>query len=251
MKVLFLFFVFLLVSCNSETKKRPMDNESTVLELKQFPWTEEEMLRSKLYGQLLEFALFDSNKIQIVNEILCDTLLKNNNLSFSKIETKKGDSTYFVYYLHECENISTDYIGVLYLDFKNLDSICMYNFQNRFSFTSNDFMKILDNIAKKNKCSVEEIMKHRKLNNAFIPHFYFVVLIDSSSCSEGFVEGVKDVSYKINSIIDSCNQMIFGNDKIMVLPYMEFTNCFHDIIDQPVFDNELSNKSLLSQNDSR
>ena len=70
----YFLIIFLLIACKKKETAFPLDQQT--------------MIENKMYGSLLEYALYDTTKISLVDSILCDTLKKNNNLVFSKIETK-------------------------------------------------------------------------------------------------------------------------------------------------------------------
>ena len=211
----FLIILFLTVSCKNENEK--------------FPFSEDAMVQSKMYGMLLEYALFDTTKIEFVNTILCDTLKKNDELIFSKIETKIDDSSYFYFHLCEYEPIINDYIGMIYVDINKFDSIYMYCFDYNLKYSTNEFIKVIEDIAEHNKSTVEETIKHRKINNNYVPHFYFVVMTDYSDYESGFVEKVIRINKQINALMGECSLKVFGNEKVAIIPFIEITSGFTDI----------------------
>ena len=50
--------------------------QSNVEYVEKFPFNEEELIE-KNFGVLLEYAIFDSTKIDFVKSILCDSICKN------------------------------------------------------------------------------------------------------------------------------------------------------------------------------
>lgn len=199
------------------------------IEKHNFPFTEEEMLQNDMYGTLLEYALFDTIKTDFVDSVLCDTILKNKNLIFSKVVTEIGDSSYFFFQMHEYEPIINDYIGILYVDINNFDSIYMYCFDNSFRYSTDEFNNVIEEIAKHNRSSVEATIKHRKINNGYIPHFYFVVMIDYSKSKNGFAKNIIKINNQIDALMETCSKTIFKNDEIKIIPYIEITNRFTEI----------------------
>ena len=83
-----------VLSCNNERNK--------------FPFTEDEILQNEMYGTLLDYALFDTTKTEFVDDILCDTIIKNEHLVFSKNSTKIEDRSYFFFEMHGYEPIIND-----------------------------------------------------------------------------------------------------------------------------------------------
>lgn len=211
---LYFIILFIIVSCRNEKNN--------------FPFDEEQMVKNKMYGELLEYALYDTTKQDFVNSILCDTLKKNSDLIFTKIETIIDDSSYYFFHLHEYEPIINDYIGMIYIDINKFDSIYMYSFDESFKYSTNEFIKVIEEIAKHNKSTVEETIKHRKVGNRFIPNFYFVVMIDTAYFEGDFVGKVIRINQQINSLMSSCSDM-FENEKVIIEPYIEITSCFTGI----------------------
>ena len=213
--IISIIILFLIVSCKNENIK--------------FPFNEKELIQNKMYGELLEYAMYNTTKIDFVNSILCDTLKNNSDLIFSKIESRINDSTYYFFHLHEYEPIINDYIGMIYIDINKFDSIHMYSFDNNFKYSSNEFIKVILEIAEHNKSTVEKTMKHRKINNKFIPNFYFVVMVDFATCDDEFVRRFIHVNKQINSMMTSCSKKIFKNEKVEIEPYIEITSGFTEI----------------------
>jgi len=211
------FIVVLLLICSC--------NKSNV----EFPFTEEQMVGNKMYGELLEYALFDTTKVDFVNALLCDTLKKNENLIFKKIITEIGDSSYFFFQLQEYRPVINDYIGMLYVDINNFDSIYRYSFTSDSRYSTKEFIKVIDYIAELNQSTIEETIKHEKVNNKYIPHFYFVVMADYSDCESGFVEKVMQINRQINALMEECSEQIFKNEKVEIVPSVEITNRFKEI----------------------
>ena len=213
--LLFLIILFFSFSCKNVNEK--------------FPFNEEQMVQNKMYGELLEYALFDTTKIEFVQSLICDTLKKNENLIFSKIIKEIGDSSYFYFHMREYEPIINDYIGMIYIDINKFDSIYMYSFDLSFRYSINEFDKVIEEIAEHNKSTVEETIKHRKINNQYIPHFYFVVMTDYSDCENGLIEKIIQINNQIDTLMDLCSMKIFKNEKIVIRPYIEITSGFTDI----------------------
>ena len=118
---------------------------------------------------------------------------------------------------------------MLYVDINKFDSIYMYCFDYRFRYSTNEFIKVIEEIAEHNKSTVEETIKHRKINNKYIPHFYFVVMTDYSDCESGFIEKVNRINKQINTLMDICSMKIFKKERVVITPYIEITNGFTDI----------------------
>ena len=212
---LYIIILFIIVSCRNEDKR--------------FPFEVEQLVQNKMYGILLEYALYDTTKIDFVNSILCDTLKKNRDLIFTKIETKINDSSYYFFHLHEFEPITNDYIGMIYVDINKFDSIYMYSFDESLKYSTNEFIKVIQEIAKHNNSTVEKTIKHCNINNRFIPNFYFIVMIDSNCYNGDFVSKVKQINQQINSLMSSCSDRVFKNEKVKIEPYIELTSRFTEI----------------------
>lgn len=212
--ILFIIVTLTIVACENETKK--------------FPFSEEEMVQNKMYGILLDYTLFDTTKTDFVDDILCDTITKNENLIFSKIITEIEDSSYFFFHMYEYEPIINDYIGMLYVDIDRFDSIYMYGYYDDFRYSTNDFIKLIKEIATHNKSTVEETIKHRKVNNSYIPHFYFVVRTNYSDCENGFTKQVIWITKQINNLMNDCVIKILKNENIEITPYIEFQSGLKD-----------------------
>lgn len=213
--IFYILILFLITSCKNEDSKFPID--------------EQLMVENKMYGELLEFALYDSTNIDFVNSLLCDTLRKNSDLIFSKIETEINDSLFYFFHMHEYEPVINDYIGMIYVDINQFDSIYMYSFDSSFRYSTNEFMKVIKEISDHNKKTKEETIKHRKFKDSFIPHFYFVVMIDTALCKNGFIRKFMRVSEQIDTMLNSCSEEIFKNEKIKIEPYIEITSGFTEI----------------------
>ena len=182
------------------------------------------MVENKMYGELLEFALHDSTKIDFVDSLLCDTLKKNSALIFSKIETEINDSLYFFFHMHEYEPVINDYVGIIYVEINQFDSIYMYSFDSSFRYSTSEFMKVIEEISDHNKKTIEETIKYRKIKERFIPHFYFVVMIDTALCKRGFVREFMQINEQIDTMLNSCIKKIFKNEQIKIEPYIEITS---------------------------
>jgi|SRR5690554_891172 len=211
----YIVIFLLIVSCKNEKIK--------------FPFSEEQMVQNNMYGELLEYALYDTTRIDFVDSILCDTIRKNGDLIFSKVETEIDDISHYFFYLHEYEPIINDYIGMIYVDINKFDSIYMYCFDDDFKYSTDDFIKVIQEIAEHNKSTIEETIKHRKINNKYIPNFYFVVMFDSSCCESGFVRKVVWINQQIKSLMNACSESIFKNEKVKIKPYIEISSCYTEI----------------------
>ncbi len=213
--IFYIVTLLLITSCKNKENK--------------FPFDEEQMVKEKLYGELLEYALFDSTKIDFVDSLLCDTLRKNEDLILSKIQTVINDSSYYFFHLHEYEPIINDYIGMIYMDINRFDSIYMYAFDNNLKYSTDEFLKVIEAISDHNKTTIEETIKYRKIKNSFIPNFYFVVMIDTVLCESGFVRKFKQINKQIDTMLNSCGEHIFKNEKINIDPYIEITGIYTEI----------------------
>lgn len=104
--LIFITFTSMTISC--------VDKKSDMT--KTFPFSEKDMMvNNGMIGALLEYAIFDSTKIEFVKENICDSISNKNDFVFSKIETIINDSSFFFYHYHQNEHITFDYFGVIYL----------------------------------------------------------------------------------------------------------------------------------------
>ena len=207
-KIFILNIVFIVSSCC----------QSNVEYVELFPLSEDELIEDN-FGVLLEYAIFDSTKIDFVKNILCDSICKNQNLTFRKIETVINDSSYFFFYCREREFERSDYIGVLYFDINNLDTICLYS--HSFRYGINDIDKIIEKIADYNKTSIDETVKYWKIGNQYGPNFYCIVEFDLMKCENGFIEKVIMFNRTLNKLMDTYSEKKFPNEKVVIRPYIE------------------------------
>jgi len=184
-----------------------------------FPLNETQMVKSKEIGTMLEYAIFDSTKIDFVTNIICDTFSIKDGFVFSKIEAIIYDSSYFFFYYHEWEDINFDYIGMIYLDLENPDTICLYSYKWKYSI--NDFGQIIKEISDHNQCSVMELIKDRKVGRYYVPKIVFIVNLNSSECSSGFVKQAIETDRIVNSLLDKYIKSEFPDEKILIKPNIE------------------------------
>ncbi len=202
------------LSCLSSCKEKKLDGEDNG-----FPLSETELINSKEIGSMLEYAIFDTTKIDFVNNIICDTPRIKSGFVFSKLEAHIYDSSYFFFYYHEDRHIDFDYIGMIYLDLENPDTICLYSYDWKYHI--NDFEQIIIEISDYNKCSVMEIIKHRKVGRYYVPNLYFNFNLNSLECSNGFVKKVIEIDRKVNSIMDKYIKSEFPNEEILIKPNIQ------------------------------
>lgn len=196
-------------------------NDWVVITENHFPVSESEMLRNPIMiGTLLEYAIYDTSKIEFVKSIVCDSLQEKKDYTFFKVEAIINDSSYHFFYFQEREYHESDYIGILYIDIDNLDSISMYS--KEYKFHIKEFEKIVEQITYHEKCSISEIFKYRKIGSYYIPRIYFIVEFNSMSCSDGFIEKVIKVNSRINSLLSTYFKEKFPTEEILISPEMEF-----------------------------
>ena len=196
--------------------------QSNVEYVEQFPFSEEDLIEKNL-GVLLEYAIFDSTKIDFVKSILCDSICKNQNLTFCKTETVINNCSYFFFDCRMQEVRRSDYPGILWLDINNMDSL-RNNFGVRYGI--NDIDIIIEELAEFNKTSIDEVIKsvfikQCEIGNVYIPYLIYIVSFDSFNCEDGFVEKVILVNKTINKVMDAYSEKKFPNEKIIIRPLIE------------------------------
>jgi len=210
--IVFIFFAIHLNSCTDAQKY--------------FPFSEDEMVKNNMFGALLEYAIYDRSKIDFVEGVICDSIRKNQDLVFSKTEAIIYDSSYYFFDCHEREYVINDYIGIIYFDIKNPDSLFYYC--EDFKYSIEDLDSVIDEIAKHNKSSIEKTIKYRSINDQYVPNFYFIVEFHSMDCNDGFVKKTIQFQDKINGLMDLYSERKFKNSQIKIRPYIEiritFTN---------------------------
>ena len=196
---------FIMCSCN----------QNKVKHIEQFPLSEE--LIGKNIGLLLEYAIFDSTKIDFVKSLICDSI--RENFVLTKSEWIINDSSYFFFDYYEKEIWHSDLPGILWFDINNLDSL-RNNYGRRYGI--NDMDRIIEKIAEFDKTSIDEVVKYRKVDNVYIPqHLLCIVFFDSFNCEDGFVEKVVLLNKTINEVMDSYSEKKFPNEKIIIRPQLK------------------------------
>jgi len=205
--------ILILISC--QTNK-----------LEIFPYTEKQMVENSLFGTLLEYAIFDSTKCEFVKTIICDSLKKEYDFVFSKMHVEINDTSYhqFIGPYEEDWNVIYDYYGVIYIDINRRDSFCVYNYDLVYGFDDLDL--IIEKIASRYNKSPIEILKNRKVGNAYIPEIYFVVETATMNCEEGFVEKVISVNKFINDLMNSYSSRKLPMEEIRITPYIKIRKYF-------------------------
>ena len=66
---------------------------------KHFPFSEAELTEYNMFGALLEYAIYDSTKIEFVEKAICDSIKKNQGLMFCKTEAfiVRDNRSYFFF----------------------------------------------------------------------------------------------------------------------------------------------------------
>ncbi len=201
-----------LYSCNN--KKEKADQRNTFL------LSETEMIEMNDPGVLLEYAIYDTSKVEFVKSIICDTLSFGKDYVFRKVETTINDSSYFLYDFQQKEYINVDYVGMIYFDAGDLDTFAFYTDDRKYPVK--DFGKVLKEICDYNKCSLEELIKYRKVGEYYIPNIYVYVEFNSMSCDSGFIEKAVIIDHKISSLFSEFIRKELPDDTLLIKPYIEF-----------------------------
>ena len=192
----------------------------------EFLISESEMIRNNKFGLLLEYAIWDNTKIELVNKIICDSVEPYKEFSFGKTEILIKDSSYYFFDFYETKYFINDYIGVIYLDINEPDSVFYYC--EDFKYHINDFDLIVNEIVNHNNSTIEKTLKYRKVGSKYVPHFYFIVSFHTMDCADKFIETSIEYYKKINGILDKFIERNFGSEIIDVEPFIEiritFTN---------------------------
>jgi len=199
-------------------------NSCTDSKTKHFPFSEAELTEYNIFGALLEYAIYDSSKIDFAEKAICDSIKKNQELVFCKIEAIIEDSSYHFFNWREREYHHSDYIGIIYFDITNPDSLFYYSESFKHSIEELDY--VVDEIVKHNNSTIEKTIKHHRINNQYIPHFYFIVDLDTMDCNDGFVKKAISWHNKINGLMDSYSERHFKNKEIKIRPYIEIRVTF-------------------------
>lgn len=201
--MLFITFVTSFISCKNEKKK--------------FPLSEATMIKHKMYGELLEYAIFDNSKIEFVENIICESLTKNKNFVFRKsFFIIENDSSNYFFTCMKKEYFKGDPFNMIYFDINQPDSI--YNYSPDLKFSIYDINKMIDKISNRNNKTIEETLKHTRINNYFIPNFHITILFDSMDCNHKFVQKVIKINGWINLIMKSYSQTLFPNENVIFKP---------------------------------
>ena len=204
--------------------------QSSLENVEQFPLSEEELIEEN-FGVLLEYAIFDSTKIDFIKSLICDSISKNKYLIFEKMEVVINDSSYFFFICSKNQDLRhSDYPGILWIDINNLDSL-NNNFSYRYGI--NDIDTIIEELAEFNKTSIDEVVKSWKIGNVYIPYLLYIVHFDSFNCEDGFVEKVILFNKTINKVMDSYSEKIFPNEKIIIRPQIEIQFDFNLLYPPP------------------
>ena len=192
-KILVLCIVLILGGCG----------QRNIEYVEQFPLSENELIEEN-FGVLLEYAIFDSTKINFVKSLICDSISKSKYLMFRKMELDINDSSYFfLTCLDDWDLMHNDYPGLLWLDINNLDSLTN-NFGYRYSIY--DIDKIIEELVEFNKTSIDEVVKQWKIGNVYIPYLVYIVIFDSFNCEDGFVEKVVLFNKTISKVMNSYSE---------------------------------------------
>jgi len=227
-KIFILSIAFIVGSCN----------QSNVEYIERFPFSEDELIEEN-FGILLEYAIFDSTKIDFVKRLICDSISRNKYLKFAKMELEINDSSYFFFICREDKDLRrSDYPGILWIDINNLDSLTN-NFGYRYGI--NDIDIIIEELVEFNKTkissidatSTDKIVKQWKIGNVFIPYLVYIVYFDSFNCEDGFVEKVILFNKTINNVMDSYSEKKFPNEKIIIRPQIEIEIDFNLLYPPP------------------
>ena len=235
-KIFILSIAFILDSCS----------QSNVKIIEQFPYSENELIEEN-FGILLEYAIFDSTKIDFVKSLICDSISKNKHLMFTKMELDIKDSSYFFFICREDKDWRrSDYPGILWVDINNLDSLSN-NFGYRYGI--NDIDIIIEELVEFNKTSIssidatsiEKLVKQWKIGNVFIPYLVYIVYFDFNSftCEGGFVEKVLLFNKTINKVMDTYSEKQFPNEKIIIRLQIEIEIDFNLLYPPPVLQTEI------------
>jgi len=229
-KIFILSIAFIVGSCG----------QKNVEYVEQFPFSEDELIEEN-FGILLEYAIFDSTKIDFVKNLICDSVSKNKYLIFEKMELNINDSSYFFFICHENKDLRrSDYPGILWVDINNLDSL-----RNNFGYQYgiNDIDIIIEELVEFNKTrfsiidatSIEKLVKQWKVGNVYIPYLIYIVYFDfhSFTCEGGFVEKVILFNATINKVMDTYSKKQFPNEKIIIRPQIEIQIDFNLLYPPP------------------
>lgn len=209
-KILFIgICITQLYSCNN--KKENSNQINT------FPFTEAEMIEMNDPGLLLEYAIYDTSKIDFVKNLICETLKQERDIVFRKSKVIINDNTYFHYIIEERMYVEFDYIGMIYFDANNLDTFSMYSCD--WKYKTDNLDKAITEICENNKFSKRELIKHDKVSKFYIPKIYFHIEVNSMNCDCAFIEHVVHADRFIDSLLQAYVNKEFPDDKILVKPY--------------------------------
>jgi hypothetical protein len=203
-------------------------NSCTDSKTKCFPFSESELTENNMFGALLEYAIYDSSKIEFVEKAICDSIKKNQELMFCKTDAsivrENSFNSYFFFDCNEAVISRNDYIGFIYFNISKPDSLILYC--DKFRYSTEDIDYVVDEIVKANNSTIEETVKHHKFNDQYVPNFYFTVFFGTMDCNDGFVKKAVSWHNKINGLMDSYSERHFKNEKIKIRPYIEIRVTF-------------------------
>ncbi len=207
--IITLIFVLLWsTSCQTEPKEK-------------FPFSEKEMAEGLNIGTLLEYAIYDSTKVEFVKSTIGDSLRKGIDLYFKKIFVEINDTIFhhFAGPFIENWNVVSHYLGVVYLDIDRRDSCYLYD--PTLVYGLNELDLIMESIAERYNKTPVEILKDNKVGNAYVPKIYFVVNTESMDCRDGFVEKTINIDKFIKDLMREYVERSFPEEEIRISPFIK------------------------------
>ena len=184
-----------------------------------FPLTEREMIENRAYGMLLEYAIFDNTKTDIVKSVLCDSLEANPDIVFRKTETIFPSDTLLMFVSFDKDNFnsSIDWKNVLNVKLEMQDSITWLSVR----YHINEITAIIDSIIKSSDNNVDWVLKQRKIKDIYVPTFAFVVKVETYNCKNDFIENVIKLNKQANKLMDRVSKKYYPEEKITIRPIIE------------------------------
>lgn len=184
-----------------------------------FPLTEKEMIVNRAYGMLLEYAIFDDTKIDLVKSVLCDSLEVNPDIIFRKTETIFPSDTLLMFcsFKKDTYDSSIDWKNILNVKLEMQDSITWLSDK----YHINEITPIIDSIIKSSDDNVDWVFKQRKIKDIYVPTFAFVVKVEILNCNSDFIENVIQLNKRVNKLMDKLSKDYYPEEKITIRPIIE------------------------------
>ncbi len=196
-------------------------NSCQINHKEKFPFSEQEMSEEMNYGTLLEYAIYDTTKIELVKSMIGDRLKSGEDFLFRKIFVEVNDIIYhyFAGPFIEDYSVESHYLGVVYLEINRRDSC--YLFDPKLVYGLNEFDLIVEKVAERYNKTPVEILMDKKMDNVYIPKIYFIVKTKSMDCQDGFVEKIIKVDRFIKDLLREYVKRNFPEKEIRISPFIE------------------------------